>query len=211
MRWESSSLDCQEWEYFIALVCVFLNLKGAPWRMWWKLQTSVQKKIYMYSFMPNSVYNFRELLRSHYLHNLYKSCSLYVKRKWKPVSCVCVMEFSRPESWSGRPFPPPGDLPNPGIEPRSPALQADSLPAEPQGKPKGTGVGSLSLLQGIFPTQELNPVSPALQADSLPTEPDIVECPVMNVLHDVPFFPLNNEYLSLLSFQWYREICYRKM
>ena len=42
------------------------------------------------------------------------------------------------------------------IEPRSPALQADSLPAKPQGKPKNTGVGSLSLLQWIFPTQELN-------------------------------------------------------
>ena len=39
-----------------------------------------------------------------------------------------------------------------GIEPRSPALQADSLPAKPQGKPKNTGVGSLSLLQLIFPT-----------------------------------------------------------
>ena len=45
-------------------------------------------------------------------------------------------------------FPSPGDLPHPGIEPRSPALQADSLPAEPPGKPKNTGVGSLSLLQG---------------------------------------------------------------
>ena len=53
-------------------------------------------------------------------------------------------------------FPSPEDLPNPGIEPRSPALQADSLPAEPQGTPKNTGVGSLSLLQQIFPTQELN-------------------------------------------------------
>ena len=53
-------------------------------------------------------------------------------------------------------IPPPGDLPNPGIEPRSPALQVDSLPAEPQGKPKTTGAGSLSLLQQIFPTQELN-------------------------------------------------------
>ena len=53
-------------------------------------------------------------------------------------------------------FPSPGDLPNPGIEPRSPALQADSLPVEPQGKPKNTGLGSLSLLQWIFPTQELN-------------------------------------------------------
>ena len=49
-----------------------------------------------------------------------------------------------------------GNLPNPGIEPRSPTLQVDSLPAEPQGKPKNTGVGSLSLLQGIFLTQELN-------------------------------------------------------
>ena len=66
------------------------------------------------------------------------------------------MEFSRPEYWSGEPLPSPGDLPNPGIEPRSPALQADSIPAEPQGKPKNTGVGSLSLLQGIFPTQESN-------------------------------------------------------
>ena len=66
------------------------------------------------------------------------------------------MEFSRPEYWSGQPFPSPGDLPNLGIEPRSPALQEASLPAEPQGKPKNTGVGSLSLLQQIFPTQELN-------------------------------------------------------
>ena len=41
-----------------------------------------------------------------------------------------------------------GDLPKPGIESRSPTLWADSLPAEPPGKPKNTGVGSLSLLQG---------------------------------------------------------------
>ena len=44
------------------------------------------------------------------------------------------MEFSRPEYWGGQPFPFPGDLPNPEIEPRSPALQADSSPAEPPGK-----------------------------------------------------------------------------
>ena len=56
----------------------------------------------------------------------------------------------------------------PGIKPTSLALQADSLPAEPQGKPKNTGGGSLSLLQHIFPGIELG--SPALQADSLPTE-----------------------------------------
>ena len=44
------------------------------------------------------------------------------------------MGFSRQEYWSGLPFPSPGDIPNPGIEPRSPALQADSSPSEPQGK-----------------------------------------------------------------------------
>ena len=49
-----------------------------------------------------------------------------------------------------------GDLPNPGIEPRSPALQVASLPAELQGNPKNTEVGSLSLLQGIFLTKESN-------------------------------------------------------
>ena len=53
-------------------------------------------------------------------------------------------------------FPSPGDLPNPGIEPGSPALQPDSLPAEPPGKPKSTRVGSLSLLWRIFPIHELN-------------------------------------------------------
>ena len=50
----------------------------------------------------------------------------------------------------------PGDLPNPGIKPRSPTLQADSLPGEPPGKPMNTGVGSPSLLHRIFLTQELN-------------------------------------------------------
>ena len=55
--------------------------------------------------------------------------------------------------WTG----PPGDLTNPGTEPRSPTWQADSLLSEPPGKPKSTRVGNLSLLQGgIFPTQELN-------------------------------------------------------
>jgi len=49
-----------------------------------------------------------------------------------------------------------GIFPPRGIEPKSPALQADSLLTEPPRKPKNTGVGGLSLLQGIFPTQELN-------------------------------------------------------
>ena len=70
--------------------------------------------------------------------------------KWQLLSCVrlCVtpwtvacqaplsMEFARQEYWGGLPFPSPGDLPNLDIKPRSPVLQADSLPSEPPGKPK---------------------------------------------------------------------------
>ena len=55
-----------------------------------------------------------------------------------PMDCTFQalpsMGFSRQEYWSGLPFPSPGDLPNPEIEPRSPALQADSLPTKPLGK-----------------------------------------------------------------------------
>ena len=78
------------------------------------------------------------------------------------------MEFSRPEYWSGQPFSSLGDLPDPGIELGSLSLQVDSLPAESQRKPKTTEVGSLSLLQGIFPTQELNQDLLHWQPDSLP-------------------------------------------
>jgi len=58
---------------------------------------------------------------------------------------------------------------HPGIDPRSPTLHADSLPAESQGKPKNTGVGSLSLLQGIIQTRNQTGVS-CTAGDSLPTE-----------------------------------------
>ena len=46
------------------------------------------------------------------------------------------MRLSQQEYWSALPFPPPGDLPNRGIKPASPALQADSVPSEPPGNPK---------------------------------------------------------------------------
>ena len=68
-----------------------------------------------------------------------------VKWKWNWLSNIWLfgsartispMEFFRPEYWSGSPVPPPGDLPNPGIEPRTPTLQEASLPAEPPGKPR---------------------------------------------------------------------------
>ena len=63
---------------------------------------------------------------------------------------LCPWGFSRQGHWRGLPCPPPG------IKPRSPTLQVDSLLSELPGKPMNTGVGSLSLLQSIFPTQELN-------------------------------------------------------
>ena len=61
-------------------------------------------------------------------------------------------------------FPAPGKM-----EPRSPALQTDSLPAEPPGRPENTGVGSLSFLLDL-PGPGIKPGSPALQEDSLPTK-----------------------------------------
>ena len=81
--------------------------------------------------------------------------------KWKWLSCVrlfitpwIVILQARILEWVTFPFS--REDPNPGIEPRSPALRADSLLSEPPRKPKNIGVGSLSLLQGIFQTQELN-------------------------------------------------------
>ena len=56
-------------------------------------------------------------------------------------------------------------------QPRSPTLQVNSLPAEPSGKPKNTGVGSLSLPPGDLPDPGIKPRSPTLQADSLLAEP----------------------------------------
>ena len=66
------------------------------------------------------------------------------------------MGFSRQAYRRGLPCPPAGDLPNPGIEPRSPILQVDSLLSEVPGKPMNALVGSLSLLKRIFQTQESN-------------------------------------------------------
>ena len=86
--------------------------------------------------------------------------ALILKTELTELVCVCVlsrgkhfvtlwtearqaslsMGFSRQEYWSGLPFPPPGDLCDPGMELRSPALQADFLPTELQGKPFANGV-----------------------------------------------------------------------
>ena len=80
------------------------------------------------------------------------------------VSCIAGRFFTSwatreaQEYWSGLPIPSPMDLPNPGIEPGSSALQADSLPVSYQGSPKNSEVGCHVLLEGIFRTQGLNQV-----------------------------------------------------
>ena len=81
----------------------------------------------------------------HYFHYLHHSLKVKVKllsrvRLFETLWTVAYqalpsMGFSRQVYWSGMPFPSPGDLPNPGIEPRYPALQTDALPSEPPGKP----------------------------------------------------------------------------
>ena len=139
------------------------------------------------SFLQNYTYSY---------HTIQRSCSLVCTLKsWKlnvhTKSCTQVFIVKVKVSQScptlcdtmyytahgilqarmhGYPFPSPEDLPNPGIEPRSPTLQVDSLAAEPTGKPKNTGVGSLPLSPGGLPNPEIKPGSPALQVDSLPTE-----------------------------------------
>ena len=96
----------------------------------------------------------------HTLHCAMLSCDRLFVIPWtRARQAPLSMGFSRQAYWSELPCPPLGDLPNPGIKPRSPALQAGSLPSQPPGKPKNTGVGGLSLLQGIFSTQESNLVS----------------------------------------------------
>ena len=69
---------------------------------------------------------------------LFQCCALsrsVVSHSLQPTRLLCPWGFSGQEYWSGLPCPFPGDLPNPGIEPRSPTLQVASLPSEPPGKP----------------------------------------------------------------------------
>ena len=91
-----------------------------------------------------------------------------------PMDCnlpgSSVHAISRQEYWSGLPFPPPGDLPNPGIEPRSPTVQGECGRSEPPGKSKNTGSGQPIASPGDLPNLRIESGSCGLQADSLPAE-----------------------------------------
>ena len=99
--------------------------------------------------------------------------------KWKSLNCVQLlvtpwtiqfMEFSRPEYWSGYFSLLQGIFPTQELNTRYLTLQADSLPAEPQGKPRNTGVGCLIPSPADLLDPGIKLESPALQVDSLPTE-----------------------------------------
>ena len=80
------------------------------------------------------------------LSRVWLSAGLWTVAHQAPLS----MGFSRQEYWSGLPFPSPGDLPHPGIEPRSPTLQADALTSAPPGKPCIVSSKSLHLSEILF-------------------------------------------------------------
>ena len=84
-----------------------------------------------------------------------QSCPLFAT-PWIVTHQVLLlsMEFSRPEYWSGLPFPSPGDLPNPGIKPKSPTLQADSLPSELPGKQTCAYLGHQQFLNDLLPKED---------------------------------------------------------
>ena len=94
------------------------------------------------------------------------------------------MGFSRQEYWGGLPRPPPGDLPNPEIEPRSPTLQADSLLSEPPGKPMNSGVRCQPSSRGL-PDPGIKPVphAPPASAGRLFTTSATWEAPAVKHLH----------------------------
>ena len=119
------------------------------------LNTSIQPQIPKFISLAQifflSLFILLDVLQASLLCLVIQSCPT----PWT-VANLCPWGFSRQEYWSGLPHPPSGDLPNPGIKPRSPTLQVDFLPAEPQGKPENTRVGSVTLLQGNFSIQELN-------------------------------------------------------
>ena len=129
-------------------------VESGKWKQWWSLTWA--------SILIHSR-DISDLVK--YWHNITVThIFFFTFIEWKLLSCVQLcnpMDYTlhgilqaRILEWVA--FPSPGDLPNPGMKPRSPGLQADSLPAEPQGKPMNTRVGSLSLLWRIFLTQEWN-------------------------------------------------------
>ena len=101
----------------------------------------------------------------------------------EPMDCVAHQDplsrrFFGQEHWSWLPFPSPGDLPDPGIKPGSPALQADSLPSEPPGKPTQAGLGPCRALHAPCRKHSfLHPVHPSIANIGLRVQTTVVQGP----------------------------------
>ena len=144
------------------------NTESKAWYLVLKIQCSILDHLLWNIQNGNSSSNWEGTFKSHLVWPLkypiqmfccaVLSCSVmsdsFQLHGLSPTRLLCPWGFSRQGYWSGLACPSPGDIPDPGIEPRSPIFQADSLPSEPPGKPKNTRVGSLSLLQWILPIQE---------------------------------------------------------
>ena len=110
--------------------------KTQQWPQDWKGQCSFQSQR---KVMPKNAQTTAQLHSSHMLVSevkLLNHVRLFLTPWTAASQAPPSMGFSRQEYWSGLPFPSPGDLPDSGIEPRSPALQVDALPSKPPGKPQ---------------------------------------------------------------------------
>ena len=147
-------MKCQTY----SLLCTWKTVRRTQWDsyiLYWNDLTESCNHMFLFTFIRRLgkwmiPYTFKifqkifwvELLsfKKYYTHTLFANPMVY---RVHGILKARILEWASPS---------PGDLPNPGIKSRSLALQVDSLPAEPQGKPKNPGVGSLSLLQQIFLT-----------------------------------------------------------
>ena len=113
------------------------------WRRWATWSSRPKGCVSLFQYFPQFI-SLKSTARWKLLLYMWPYCRIYlVYWNWKSKSLSHVGLFATP--WT---------IQYPGIESSSPSLQADALPAEPPGKPKNTGVASLSLLQQIFPAQE---------------------------------------------------------
>ena len=119
----------------LALLLIFCNCKDAGWS-YLGINSQLSSSLPCLLPFPPSLFCFILLvgrITDFFFFLMWK----FLRHVWLFATpwTIQSMEFSRPEYWSGWPFPSPGDLPNIGLEPRSPALQANSLPTELLGKP----------------------------------------------------------------------------
>ena len=182
-REDTGTAEAMLWARFHFTLFFFFPFQLQVWKcfmLWDFWSFSKIAEVFQFCF-----YSWSLSLTSQSLYSPIFYCQVFFRReiflkglKWKSLSCVQLfvtpwtvqsMGLSRPEFWSGYPFPSPGDLPKIQIEPRSPTLQADSLPAEPLGKPEIPDSSAVKNLPAMQETQ----VQSLGQEDSLEKEMEV--------------------------------------